>query len=330
MDELRELIKYMEDVAGVIPDAKPMPKAALAVLPVYLASAFIIHEVHLFGHSIVIAIPKANEKPNLAQLAKERELLATKLGKDVVLILPQIKSYERRRLVQKQVPFIVPGRQMFLPMLLVDLRESFPTRISIQKDTLSWVAQVMLIRHITTGDITGRPLAMLAKVLGYTAMAITQGLDELSALGFCQRVQDGRARTIRFELAPGDLWREALPHLRSPVKRRYWVRRLSVPNACPLHAGMTALSEATTIASLPKNILAMSAKNARKAMDEGAMDNCPFEEDATIVVEAWAYAPKILSEGPSVDPLSLYLTMKDDPDERVQMAIEQIVKELWT
>jgi hypothetical protein len=31
----------------------------------------------------------------------------------------------RKRLVREGVPFIVPGAQMFLPMLMVDLRERF-------------------------------------------------------------------------------------------------------------------------------------------------------------------------------------------------------------
>ena len=70
----------------------------------------------------------------------------------------------------------------------------------------------------------------------------------------------------------------------------------------------------------------MSAKETRNALAMGQMDICLLEEDATIVVEAWPYAPQILSKGPSVDPLSLYLSMQRDSDERVQMALEQHVK----
>jgi hypothetical protein len=180
---------------------------------------------------------------------------------------------------------IVPGRQMFLPMLLVDFREAFPARMPVRKETLSWVAQVMLLRQIQFGDITGRPLVMIAGVLGYSAMAITQGLNELLPLGLCEQAREGRARTIRFEHVRRDLWREAVPHLRSPVKRRYWARDLRLAHGQSLYAGMTALSEATNISTAPKTVFAIGTREARGV----EMDTCPFEEDAAIIVEVWGH-----------------------------------------
>ena len=53
---------------------------------------------------------------------------------------------------------------------------------------------------------------------------------------------------------------------------------------------------------------------------------CSLEEDAKAVVQAWAYDPKLLAISPAVDPLSLSLCFKDDPDERVQMAMEQLLE----
>lgn len=328
MNEMQLLCKYLEDVTGVFPTAKPMPGEAMAALPAYLSGAYGLHEIGLFGNTIVVATPTVAGMPGIAQLAKERGILAAKFGRAVVLALPQIKSHERRRLVQKGVPFIVPGRQMFLPMLLVDFRESFPGRTPPRQDKLGWVAQMMLLRHLQAGDITGRPLAMLAKALGYTAMSMTQGLDELSALGLCERVREGRTVTIQFGRAPCELWRLALPHLRSPIKRRHFTVWAGISGMRPLHAGLTALSEMTEIAPSSLTVLATDIKEVRKALGGGVMSECAFEEDAEVVVEAWAYAPNILSEGPSVDPLSLYLTMKDDPDERVEAALGQLM-ERW-
>jgi hypothetical protein len=88
---------------------------------------------------------------------------------------------------------------------------------------------------------------------------------------------------------------------------------------------MTGLSEATNISTAPKTVFAIGTREARGV----EMDTCPFEEDAAIIVEVWAYAPELLSEGASVDPLSLYLSMREDPDERVQTALAQLL-EAWT
>jgi hypothetical protein len=37
-----------------------------------------------------------------------------------------------------------------------------------------------------------------------------------------------------------------------------------------------------------------------------------------------------MSQEANVDPLSLYLSLKDNPDERIEMALEQIInKYIW-
>jgi hypothetical protein len=309
-------------------DALPVRREILASLPVYLSNSYELHEIEVCNHRVVMAISKSTGKPELAQLAKDRELLSEKLGREVVLALPQLKSYERRRLIQKHVPFIVPGRQMFMPMLSVDLREFYPTPMAAPKKNLSWVAQVMLLRHLLCCDIVEHPLAAIADALGYSAMAITQGLDELVVLGLCQRKVEGRVRTIRFEHAPGILWLEALPFLRSPVKKRYFVHELNRQKLRSFRSGATALSDATNLSPSPKPIVAMDAKEVRRAVNAGQIEIGPFEEDAAVILEAWAYSPERLSNGLAVDPLSLYLSLKDEPDERVQMALDQLM-EAW-
>lgn len=39
----------------------------------------------------------------------------------VVYVTTTLASYERKRLVQQKVPFIVPGNQLYLPELAIDL-----------------------------------------------------------------------------------------------------------------------------------------------------------------------------------------------------------------
>ena len=48
-------------------------------------------------------------------------------------------------------------------------------------------------------------------------------------------------------------------------------------------------------------------------------------------IEVWKYNPKTLvedvfNENSVVDPLSLYLSLKDNQDERIEMALEQIIE----
>jgi hypothetical protein len=55
--------------------------------------------------------------------------------------------------------------------------------------------------------------------------------------------------------------------------------------------------------------------------------------DGKFAIEVWKYEPKILSNefkinNNAVDPLSLYLSIKNNYDERIEMAMEQLIEKI--
>lgn len=326
MNELDLLTDYIKAVTGAPAKLGPLQPATLSGLPVYLTRRFDIRELHVFGRTLVIALVSGEDQLDLSQLAKQRETLADKLDRDVVLVLPRIRSHERNRLIVKQIPFIVPGRQMYLPMMLVDLRETFSAPAHARTDTVSWVAQVLLLRHLEFSDIEEQPLAQVALTLGYSAMSISQALDELVALKLCRRKRLGRTKFIEVEDTPRNLWARVQPLMRSPVKKSYFIQHVDSALKRPLQAGTTALAEKTDLVGDLIPTLAMSVAEFRKASTVGLLKRCLLAEEAELTVQAWAYAPSLLSNGPMVDELSLYLSLRDDPDERIQMALDKLVE----
>lgn len=326
MSELEPLTNYIKAVTGAPAKLGPVRPAALAALPVYLSRRFDIRELYVFDHTLVIALVTAEDQFNLTQLVKQRDTLADKLGRDVILVLPRIRSHERNRLILKQIPFIVPGRQMYLPMMLVDLREAYSAPARAKSDAISWVAQVILLRHLQFSDIEEQPLSQIALSLGYSAMAISQALDELVALKLCQRKRLGRTKFIQVEHTSQKLWARVEPLMRSPAKKSYYIQHVDSALKRPLQAGMTALAAKTDLVDNMIPTLAMSVAEFRKASTAGLLSHSLLEDDAEMTVQAWAYAPQLLSSGPMVDELSLYLTLRDDPDERVQIALDKLVE----
>jgi len=326
MRDLDNLADYIKVVTGGPANFRPIDPAVLAGLPVYLARRFDIRELHVFGCTLAIALVIAEDQFDLSQLAKQRNTLADKLGRDVVLVLPRIRSHERNRLILKQIPFIVPGRQMYLPMMLVDLREAFSAPAHVKTDAISWVAQVLLLRHLQFSNIEEQPLSQVALTLGYSAMSISQALDELVALKLCRRKRLGRTKFIEVEDTPRNLWARVEPLMRSPVKKSYFIQHIDSALKRPLQAGMTALAAKTDLAGDRIPTIAMGLAEFRKASAAGLLTRCQLEEDAAMTIQAWAYAPRLLSSGPMVDDLSLYLNLRDDPDERIQMALDKLVE----
>lgn len=65
----------------------------------------------------------------------------------------------------------------------------------------------------------------------------------------------------------------------------------------------------------------------RANLERGIFRCCPGPEDADLKMEIWAYDPQLFADKGSVDPLSLFLSLHDYPDERVQQQLELIINE---
>ena len=50
-------------------------------------------------------------------------------------------------------------------------------------------------------------------------------------------------------------------------------------------------------------------------------------DDARFEIETWSYDPGVLATGETVDPLSLYLTVRNHADERVAQAADQLLEQ---
>lgn len=326
MEFYREIALYLEHVTGESPRVAKLSDQALANLPLYLSSAYDLWEISFFGHVMPVAYPRSKIRASLSQLTKDRISLTSKLGKEVVLALPELVSYERRDLIRKRVPFIVPGKQLFLPMWLVDLREAYGERPQPQGSAMSWVSQTVILKHLLEGGISGRPLADISCRLGYSAMAVSQSVKELEALELCAKIRKGRAKTIRFDVTSRALWDRALRYMRSPVRKRYFVVKADAGFPKAFAAGLSALSCKTDLAYSSQEVVAMFNRDIRRMLLNNLFIAGAYEEDAAIAVEGWAYRPEQLSDGPEVDVFSLYLSLKDSLDERVQKALTKIME----
>lgn len=227
-------------------------------------------------------------------------------------------------MVQMKIPFIVPGSQTFIPNALFDLRETFPRVAPKGRRTLSPAAQCTVLYHMLRGPLAGMPLKQVAKTTRYSPMMMTKVKDELEAFQICKSVRSGRSMSLDFIAAGRPLWERVNPYLISPVKRTKWARWENSAHR-GLLAGMSALSRQTMIADdrLPTYALPLAA--FQELLEKGTVVGCPDADHATVRIEVWAYPPDLLSEGPTVDPLSLYLSLRSSADERVEQQLEELI-----
>ncbi len=326
MQNLKErLVNYLETLSGERPD---LATEAGSALPLFLRERYAIFATRLFGRKTFLALEaEAWESGSPGEYGKHAEALKLKLGAPVVLVLPILPSYARNRMVQMGIPFIVPGSQTFLPNTLLDLRERFPQPNARRRETLSPAAQCTVLYHLLRGPLAEMSLKDIAQKVQYSPMMMTKVKAELEAAGICQIVQRGRAMVLDFMATGPALWEQVKPQLTSPVKKTRWVQ-WDQPGPPALLAGLSALSLRTMIAAdrLPTYALTLAA--FQNALEKGACTGCHDAEHATARIEVWAYPPERLGDDRMVDPLSLYLSLRDSADERVQQQLGRLIEEV--
>ena len=92
-----------------------------------------------------------------------------------------------------------------------------------------------------------------------------------------------------------------------------------------LESGYSALAEYSMLNT--PNVRCYAAERISQWKD--VMANSLYDSQVQVAVEMWRYNPRKLSTRNTVDELSLALALREDADERVEEAVEEMLNELW-
>jgi len=297
-------------------------------LPHFLRDAFQFSEIELVGQPVVLAIRPAEAKQSLSEVRTLLDTVKSLAGQPAIYVTDALASYDRRRLIEQKVPFIVPGNQLYLPDLGLDLREYFRQRTSAA-EVLSPSAQAMLIAALLRQpwQFDWQP-SKVAVALGYTPMTLSRAVKELTAAGLATAYTVGRSRWLRMEHPPEQAWERAKPALRTPVKRTVWVAAHGIVAHRPSRiAGLSALARYSMLTEPKWPVYAMTAAAWKAATDAGVRE-LPEPETGAQEWQLWSYSPALMPDATTVDPLSLTLSLQDNADDRIQLALDELKGQL--
>lgn len=251
--------------------------------------------------------------------------LTSLLQLPIVFLLPACPAYERQRLIDKDVYFVVSEKYVHLPMLLANER----VRKTKQAKTLTPVAQYLLLYHLQIGSIEGMAARDIEDKIPYSYASITLGLTCLEDLGLCKKVAEASKRkVIHFGMKGMNLWEQAQPFFVNPVEERIYCDGLLSDDSFP-ECGINALAHYTRLNPDPERTIMMSVKQLRNFKSSEALVR-PNEFDGNIIIEAWKYPPvtAIGVKAEWVDKLSLAISLREDEDPRVEGEVERLINEI--
>ena len=307
------------------------PNEQATSLPYFLQDAYDVLPGELLGRPVTLACIKGHQPLVARQVAQHAKRLQELLHAPVIIALPEIAAGERKQLIAQGVAFVVPDKQLFAPQVGMILTERFGTAPRLELELASPATQALLVWFLNHHPVTEtwHPFEEAA-TLGYAAMTATRAVRELLHFNLFELEVRGRAKYLKLIGTRRELWKKAKPHLRTPILRTLWTYDPRVLEMAGMRwAGESALARLTMINEPQQQVAAITAEAEQQAKQAGIF----FEPRAIadgIAVQVWRYAPTMQAKEHSVDALSLWLSLQDNRDVRIQMALDEIEEKfLW-
>lgn len=162
-------------------------------------------------------------------------------------------------------------------------------------------------------------------VLASFTVAFTLANPVFGALKIAKSKHVGRQRRLSLQYTGRELWHAVEARLQSPVRKVREVKGRLPDEVAPL-AGESALAHYTMLSEPRIARRALAAARWKHITGQfGLAPATPFDHDR-VEIETWSYDPHVLARQPAVDRLSLYLSVRHDPDERVAQAAAQLLE----
>ena len=253
---IKETTAYFGKTLGEDVALEPANKGLLEGLPMNVSSNFSFYEGHVLGQHVLFAYIEDGDSVPPGQMKKLLDIICRQAKLVVILITPCISSYNKIRLVAQKVNFVIPGKQMFLPSLLLEIK---PDRTvgSDLKENIPPFAQCLLLHHLQIGSIVGTNGYGLSDKFGVSYATVNKSLRWLASKDLIE-LEGVKTKTVQIELSNRELWDKALPMLVSPIEQLYYTDAIIEGQ---MISGVNALASYTMLNEESRQCCAVSKKD---------------------------------------------------------------------
>lgn len=254
-----------------------------------------------------------------ARTAKQVERI---LDVPIVFVLHSAPFYMRQRLIEQGVYFVISDRYAFLPGLFINERVR---KVENTAQYLSPVAQYVLLNYLLHTDMHEFSIQDMQSQTPYNYLAISRAVNELEGKELLQVRKEWKTKFIFSTVSRKDLWDMAIPYFVSPIKKIVYSDEIGDG---PFYVGgISALSHYSFLNPDDQTTLAIWERDF-------VPGNHSFSEwessDSKFRIELWKYCPEMkIGQHEYVDRLSLYLSLSDDHDPRVEKELKNMINEIW-
>ncbi len=316
-------VNYLKEVFGT---AFKTEYGKFYNVPMYMKERYKFHFTKFSGDNQSYVLVKSIKKQdiNINQLKKQMKQIYSYTESMPVFVFDSLRLLQRNVLIRNQIPFIQPDNQIYIPHVMINLSQ----KEIIQKEyaeKFSIAAQVTYI-YLLLNNIKETNAPGLATEIPYSKITFNRALAELVSRELLY-TEGNATRKMYKTIDREELWEKGKKLLFNPVEKEFYAdydlddRELFI-------SGETALSRLGT--SLNETSIGFYASTSEKIknMDKKCFVNkYDIVTENYFVIEQFKYNPGFLSKSHYIDIISLYAQLKDSDDERVQIALEELLEE---
>lgn len=316
------MLDYLRETIGL--SAEETAWKDEAAMPRFLRSKR-KYSVLTIDKTSLLLIHVKEEEFNLQTYLKQMEKLKAYWPGEMVLHFDRLSNYQRKALVKQRLSFIISNSQVYIPRLGILMQEQQTTAVPAPKKRFSAGVQLVFLYMLYHSEQFPMTKTELARCTASNAMKITRAVQELKQLELVRCHQAGRSDYVSPVCTGEAFWKKGKDYLISPVRKMVYVRKDQSLAEFPV-SGETALAEMTMLAKPAISAYAIDNVYYKNAPNLIQLNPAWELENDYIQLEVWAYDPKLFAQNGHVDPVSLYASLKEVTDERIEEALDDMME----
>lgn len=277
---------------------------------------------HFNGSRLCFVVPKTNTRLTPLKCRRYADNIGKVLHFPIVFILDSATYLNRARLIEQGVYFVVSEKYAFIPTLLINAvnRE----RKSKRKKILSPAAQYILLYYLQSQLPAVCTIKDFEVTTPFSYQSIGRAIMDLEHFGLCRsEIIPHVEKRIYFHGSRKELWEKSLSCLRNPVRWIYYTND-DLP-ALGIISGINALSHYSHLNPEEMQTVAVSEKDFKECIKNRLNLN---DVEGNSKIEVWIYPPEMPFHAKYADKLSLYLSLQEEHDARVEKELEIIIEKM--
>lgn len=320
---MEKTISYLKAIFG---DNIQIIKKNENNFPIYMIEKYLFSFIKILNdkHSYVLIKFLDKQCLNINQIKKQMEQIQKYSESIPIFVFDNLRLAQRNILIKNQIPFIQSQNQIYIPTIMIELnqKEYYQKEYS---DKFSVAAQVTYI-YFLLNDIVETNAPRLAKKIPYSKITLNRALAELVERKLIYEV-GVNTRKIYKTIDKKELWEKGKKYLFNPVEKIFYTtfkidrRELYISNETALARLGTSLNDTNIV------FYATTSKNIKNIDKESFINKYDIINNDYLIIEQFKYDPSFLSNNHYIDIISLYAQLHDSNDERIQIALNELLEE---